>query len=344
MSVSRGLRRNFAGSAFAWIGLVLVLTLMSTGAFAYVELSKVKITQIPRTDEDLGIAHQSPNDDKLTAGSPAVISADNKKIRNIALFGVDTGRVANDVPHSDTIMILTVDKEHKDIKLSSIMRDSYVEVEGRGKTKITEAYAFGGPQLALKTLNQNFDLDIRDYVTVDFVGLSRIIDAVGGVELEVKAGEIPEINKYISEVARMRMEPSIFLKKAGVQRLTGMQAVTYARIRNVGNGDFTRVERQSMVLKALAKRVKEQGVAKYPALLDECLQFVETSLSPLDLARLSGDVVTTGLESLEWLRFPIDGQSKGKVIDRIWYLTFDLASTREQLRQFIYEDLKPASS
>lgn len=86
------------------------------------------------------------------------------------MFGVDTGRVANDVPHSDTIMILTVDKEHKDIKLSSIMRDSYVEVKGRGKTKITEAYTFGGPQLALKTLNQNFDLDIRDYVTVDFVG------------------------------------------------------------------------------------------------------------------------------------------------------------------------------
>ena len=260
------------------------------------------------------------------------------------MFGVDTGRAVNDVPHSDTIMILTVDQEHKKVKLSSIMRDSYVEVEGRGKTKITEAYTYGGPQLALKTLNQNFDLDIRDFVTVDFVGLSRIIDAVGGVVLEVKAEEIPEINKYLKEVALMRKEPAVFLKKAGVQKLTGMQAVTYARIRNVGNGDFTRVERQSMVLKALANRVKELGAAKYPALLDECLPFVETSLSPLELARLSGDIVTTGLDSLEWLRFPVDGQSKGEMIDRIWYLTFDLDVAREQMSQFIYENRKPASS
>lgn len=93
---------------------------------------------------------------------------------------------------------------------------------------------------------------------------------MGGVELEVKAGEIPEINKYISEIALMRKESAVFLKKAGVQELSGMQAVTYARIRNVGNGDFARVERQSMVLKALAKRVKELGPAIYPALLDEC--------------------------------------------------------------------------
>ncbi len=344
MSVSKSLRRNFSGRALAWIGLVLVLSLISTGAFAYVELNKVKITQISRTDKDLGIGRQPSAEDKLTDGTQGLAPAVDKKIRNIALFGVDTGRAVNDVPHSDTIMILTVDQEHKKVKLSSIMRDSYVEVEGRGKTKITEAYPYGGPQLALKTLNQNFDLDIRDFVTVDFVGLSRIIDAVGGVELEVKAGEIPEINKYLKEVALMRKEPAVFLKKAGIQKLTGMQAVTYARIRNVGNGDFTRVERQSMVLKALANRVKELGPAKYPALLDECLPFVETSLSPLELARLSGDIVTTGLDSLEWLRFPVDGQSKGEMIDRIWYLTFDLDVAREQMSQFIYENRKPASS
>ncbi|WP_206812530.1 LCP family protein [Paradesulfitobacterium ferrireducens] len=348
MSISKSLRKSYSGRVLASIGLILILILIGTGALAYAELSKIKVTQISRTDEALGIKPQPPAeggnpDNSSTNGFPAPEPVASSEIRNIALFGVDTGRLANDVPHSDTIMILTVDQKHNKIKLSSIMRDSYIEIEGRGKTKITEAYTYGGPQLALKTLNQNFDLNIRDFITVDFVGLSRIIDAVGGVELEVKTAEIPEINKYLNEVAQMRKERAVFLKKAGVQKLNGMQAVTYARIRNVGNGDFTRVDRQNKVLNALAKRVKELGPAKYPALLDQCLPYVETSMSPLELTRLSKDMISAGLDTPEWQRFPLDGQSKGEMIKGIWYLTFDLDAAKEQMRRFMYEDLIPVS-
>ena len=117
----------------------------------------------------------------------------SNEIINIAFFGVDR-RAVNEASRSDSIMILSIDEMHKKIKMSSIMRDTYVEIKNHGQTKINHAYAYGGPQLAIRTLNENFNLDIRDYVTVDFFNFEKIIDAIGGVTIDVKQDEISLIN------------------------------------------------------------------------------------------------------------------------------------------------------
>lgn len=262
------------------------------------------------------------------------------KVTNIALFGIDTGREKYEAAHSDAIMVLTVDKVHKKIKLSSFMRDTYVEIEDHGRNKLNAAYAIGGPQLAVKTLNRNFGLDITDYVVVDFVGLSNIIDTMGGVEVEVKEQEIQEVNKYMKEVAEIKKEKATPVKKAGLQLLNGNQATAYARIRKVGEGDFDRAERQKNVLSALFKKLKDQDAAKYPGIAAALLPYVKTSLSAKEITSTGIDVLKQGIGSIDWYRFPLYGYCKGEIINGVWYLTTDLSVTREHIYKFIYDDIK----
>lgn len=136
--------------------------------YFYWQLNKVKKAEIPKTNSELNISNNA--------------AEQNDEITNIALFGVDR-RNKDEASRSDALMILTLDKKHKKVKISSVMRDSYVNVDGYGMTKVNHAYAYGGPTLAIKTLNKNFDLNIKDYVTVDFFGFEKIIDSVGGVDI-----------------------------------------------------------------------------------------------------------------------------------------------------------------
>lgn len=310
--------------------LAMVVVFAASTGFVFSKLNKVKTTKISKSNQDLGI-----DTSKIQSTKPS------EKITNIALFGVDTGRGVNEAAHSDSIMILSIDEKHKKFKLSSVMRDSYVDVGDHGKTKITHAYAYGGPQLAIKTLNQNFNMDIRDYITVDFAGLGDIIDAMGGLEIDVKKYEINEVNKYMREVAKIRKKKPKNITKAGLQLLDGNQAVSYARIRHVGNGDYERAERQNTVLTAMFNKVQSQGTSKYPQLISEFLPYVETSMSKTDILKTSTEVIASGISRLDWIRFPQDGYNKGKKIDGVWYLTLDLDATTNQMHKFIYDDIKP---
>src|SRR5699024_9711213 len=145
---------------------------------------------------------------------------DNKTM-NIALFGLDKGQ-DGEGSRSDSIMIASVDKHHKKIKLTSIMRDTYVEIEDRGMDKIGHAYAFGGPELAMKTINQNFNMNIRDFVSIDFSGFQKIIDAIGGVEIDVKPNEVSHVK----------------IDGSGLQTLSGEQALAYSRLIKTDNVDY----------------------------------------------------------------------------------------------------------
>lgn len=268
-------------------------------------------------------------------------NAKENKITNIALFGIDVGRQKYEAAHSDAIMILSIDKVHKKIKLSSFIRDTYVNIDGHGKGRINAAYMFGGPQLAIKTINKNFNMDIRDYYTVNFSGLADIIDGVGGLDVNVKKNEINEINKYASEIAKIKKQRPTPITRAGMQRLNGKQAVAYARIRKVGNGDFDRTERQKEVLTALIVKIQNQGSGKYPYLISKMLPYVETSMSKSEIVKTGTDVFTAGISSVEWCRFPVNGNYEGKIINKAWYLITDINATRKHLHKFIYDDVNP---
>ncbi|MEG2291638.1 MAG: LCP family protein [Malacoplasma sp.] len=244
-------------------------------------------------------------------------------IKNIALFGIDS--VDGVTGRSDSIMLLTLDSMHNKIKLTSVMRDSYVNIPGRGMDKINHAYAFGGPELAIKTLNENFNLDIKDFMSVNFSSMPIIIDKIGGVNIEITDEEVPHIAG---------------INAAGNNTLSGEQALSYARIRYAEGGDYKRTERQRTVINAIFAKVTEISITQYPQLISDFLPLVQTNMSSGELIGLSKDFASLATSSLEQERFPRDEASDGQMIDGVYYLTFDIESSVEQMHKWIFEDIR----
>lgn len=310
---------------------ILLFGLGMGGFYLSTIFNKVNVEKISKNPDELGISKDL--EQKLQESGK-----DN--IINIALFGLDQ-RSINERGRSDSIMILTIDNAHKKIKLSSIIRDSYVDIDGHGMDKINHAYAFGGPQLAVRTLNKNFNLNIKDYVTVNFFGLAEIIDAMGGVTIDIKSSEVAPVNARAAGLAKLSNKTTRNIDGPGKQVLNGVQAVAYSRERHVGNGDYERTDRQRRVLTALMEKVKSLGVTKYPNVVSELMPYVLTNMSSIDIIKMGSDVLTSGSTNIEQERFPSDSYSKGEKIKGIYYLTFDEVATKEQLHKYIFEDIKP---
>lgn len=281
--------------------------------------------QLDKTPEALGISPIVR--DKINGMSNPPI--------NIALFAVDR-RKADDRANSDVIMIISVDQQTGKVKMASIMRDTYVNIDGIGMDKINAAYALGGPQLAIKTLNQNFDLDIQDYMNVDFYSAAKIVDALNGVDVNVKEEELPFLNNYLDEVAIYEEIPAIHVKNTGLQNLNGRQAVAYTRIRAVGNGDYERTERQRSVLVALFNKLKNSGQEVFPAFATKIIPSLETSMTNMALLGFASGILSSNHKTIDQERFPLDKESTGKKINNIWYLTTDLKTTTNSIHNFIY--------
>lgn len=253
---------------------------------------------------------------------------------NIAVFGVDS-RTDDVSGRSDAMMIVSVDTKHKKIKAVSIMRDSLVDIEGYGKKKINSAYAIGGVELAIQTINRNFGMNIRDYVTVNFNQLAEIVDAFGGVEVEITEAERRNANKFIKEMADEAGVEAELIKEAGNVTLHGYQAVAYTRIRYVGNADFERTERQREVMRKLIDKALDMNVTKYPTLINSLMPMVETSLSNEEILKIAGFVLLSGKTDFEEGRFPIDGTYK---TNSFYAMEYDLDAAAEKLHSFIYDD------
>ncbi|MBS6184183.1 MAG: LCP family protein, partial [Clostridium celatum] len=255
---------------------------------------------------------------------------------NIALFGVDA--VDGGVGRSDSIMIATLDTVNKKLKLTSIMRDSYVAIDGHGNDKINHAYAFGGPQLAIKTLNENFDLNIEDFASVNFETLPKIIDKIGGIELDIDADELKYINGYISNLNNINGTSEPEIESTGLQHVSGTQALAFCRIRYTSGGDYKRTERHREVLTKILEKIETLPATSYPSLLSDILPMVNTSLDYSKILELGTEVLKLGDSSMELERFPRDEYCEGKLINEIYYLTFDKETTVNQLHNYIFED------
>lgn len=292
---------------------------------------------------DLGLGGNTANQ-----GGLIVDDISDTSITNIALFGIDL-REGESAARSDTIMIVSVDKRHNKIKLSSIMRDTLVSIEGHGDRKINAAYFYGGPQLAVKTLNQQFDLNISEYATANFNQMAQMIDAVGGVEIDVTEAERLQANISIKEQSRIAGLPEDYIKHSGLQNLNGTQAVAYARIRHAKTSegqadDFGRTDRQREVMGKLFEKVKNMSVLQYPELARKFLPLVETSLDMGDLFGLAGIMLRD--VSFEEERFPTNGTLIGNgsiTVNGEQCLNVDLEQMKNELRAYIYTDTKPGT-
>ena len=238
------------------ICLLLVVSILATVVFTVFDYNYNKITENP---DDLGFTD--------------VI---DDKIINIALFGIDTRDIDSFEGLSDSIMILSLNTETKTVKIISIMRDTLISMEQNGKTiynKINSAYLKGGPVLAIKTINSNFGLDISEYATVNFFGMAEIIDAVGGVDVELTKSEISgknDINFCLTEICEAlgKNPKQYMIHSAGKKHLNGIQAVAYSRIRYVANiwgtnNDHGRTDRQRHVMEQLFQKALTLDKSKY---------------------------------------------------------------------------------
>lgn len=252
------------------------------------------------------------------------------KIMNIALYGVDSRN--NDYEgRSDAIMIASVNGKTGKVKLISIARDTYVSVPGYYDTKINHAYAYGGPELAIQTLNENFGMNITDYVTVNFDSLAEVIDEMGGVMVDVTEAERQQVNAYL-----LSGEP---LQETGYINLNGPQAVSYSRIRKI-DSDSMRASRQREVLASLFEKAKGINPLEYPSYVRKFAPMVETSLSNEEILKIASVGLKGTDLTLEQAAFPNDYiASTGQTIGGVWYYVYDLEQAKDMLRQLIYEDI-----
>lgn len=205
----------------------------------------------------------------------------------LALFGGDSREGQLEAgTHADTIIVAAINNDTKEIKMVSVYRDLLVVEESGKLKKANNSYFAGGPKDAINTLNRNFDLAIEDYVTVDFKALADVVDALGGIEVEISEAEAEQINAYIWETSSV-VERSSDPVSAGTQTLDGIQAVTYARIRKNVGGDYARTDRQRLVIEKIVEKVKDMDLAMVTELIDKVFPQISTSLSLTDILKLT---------------------------------------------------------
>lgn len=281
--------------------------------------------------------------DDTNASSLAFNTEDG--MMNIALFGVDTRENnAESGTRADAIMIMNVNPAEKSIKLVSLMRDSYVDVPGHGGTKLCHAYGYGGPQLMMKTLNENFDLHITEYMVVDFAQMASIIDAVGGVTVTLTDEELAETNKYICEYCWANDMPADEIKESGEQKLNGVQAMTYGRIRkgNTG-GDWQRTERQSVVLNQVFSRATSNPI-RLLRFLHGLMPNVKSSMSKMDFVYMGLRTIVHGFPSMGHLRLPLDGEWQYGTRNGMSVIEFSNEALSAHLRNYFYHNVDPTAT
>lgn len=264
----------------------------------------------------------------------------DKKITNIALFGLDF-RYEHEPKRSDSITIITIDEQNKKIKLNSLMRDSLVSIDGFGNDKLNHAYAFGGHELAIKTLNKNYGLNIKDYVTINFYNVQKIIDLIGGIPIDIKSKEIPYLNKCIQEISHIQSKEPTYITNDGPQILNGIQTLSYARIRKVGRDDYERSERQQKILISLYEKAKTIPYNNYLKFINMGPELIETNISTTKALSLVKNIVFNKINSIEQMRFPLDNDCSSALINNIWYLKYDKEKTRDIMQKYIFEDIHP---
>ena len=310
---------------FLIILLVLVIFILGLGIAGYTFVNG-KIGKM-----------QKENIDTTAVGINEETKQELKGYRNIALLGIDSR--ADDYGlgnRSDCMIIASINQETNAVKLISVYRDTYVYVTENGTKrldKITHAYSYGGAQNTLKSLNEALDLNITEFVTVNFDAVIAAVDSLGGVYIDLDSSEIKYINDYIDATLQSSGIKSSHITSTGRQRLDGVQAVAYSRIRYTAGGDYKRTERMRTVVEAMLSKAKTLGVGQLNSFADTILPRIRTNISSSEIwglvPKLASFKVT---ESIGW---PYETQ--GITLDRWYGVPVTLQSNVERLHKEAFE-------
>lgn len=259
-------------------------------------------------------------------------------VKNILLIGTDA-RSSDEDGRSDSMIVLSINSKKNRIVMTSILRDSYVEIPGHGSNRINAAYSYGQEDLLIQTIEQNFKIPIDAYVKVDFFSFIDIVDAVGGVEIDVSEEEKDWVNAYLNETNELLGAEfgDGYLSSAGVQTLTGKQALSYARIRYIGT-DFQRTERQREIITAVMDKAKTMGPTAVTKLMDSILPNVKTNMKHSELTLLAMKSVMYVGYDIQQIHLPADGTWKNANISGMSVLQLDFEANIEAFKETVYGD------
>ena len=305
-----------------WIFLTLLIVIIAAAgtAFWYVNDKIGRMNNVKLNEEELAVSENKNLD----------------KYRNIAIFGVDSrDDDYGKGNRSDCIIIASINMETHAVKLISVYRDTYVQIQGHGLDKITHAYSYGEAKLALKTLNENLDLNITDFVTVNFDAVADAVDALGGIKMQITSAEVQYINMYIDETSRVTGKKSKHITSAGTHTLDGVQAVSYSRIRYTAGGDYKRTERMRDVITAMVAKLKTKNVTQINKIADKILPKVYTNLKLTDLLSMLPALASFNIAESEGWPY----NNKGAMINEISYgIPVTLESNVKKLHKEVFED------
>ena len=297
--------------------LVLFILLLATGGAGLLILGRMDHTRLGSLIRNAG----------FSTGS---------SYTNIVLYGVDsrTGALTTEC-HSDTIMICSLNRTTKEIRIASVYRDTYLDNTNGEYRKATECYYFGGPERSINMLNKNLDLDISDYITVNFNAVVKAVDLLGGIDLEVTDEEVQYINGYCVENEQVTGASYTPLTSSGYVHLTGTQALAYCRIRFTEGWDFKRTERQRTVLNLIYQKAVQKGPIAMASIITTMLPSVSTSMGSVEILALAADIGSYTLA--DQCGFPFDKTSADLAAGDC-VVPVNLAGNVRQLHAFLFGD------
>ena len=272
-----------------------------------------------------------------------VVEEVNKPMELYAIFGVDSRSNSYGIgTRSDCLMIVGVDENNKTIKVCSILRDTLFHIEGHDFEKATHAHSYGGPSLAVSTLNENLDLNIEKYVTVNFNSVADLVDMIGGVTMEVNADEVLYINGYIDENNKVRGTSSEHITEPGTYVLDGSQAVAYSRIRYTEGGDFKRSERQRDVLFQIFEEAKDLSADTKLQIGRTMLNTISTNIPDDEVIELLNQLSSYEIEDMvSYPQIFYAGLINTRYVEVPWYLTDMCEAIHEY---FGFENYEPSQT
>ena len=317
--------KHFKKVAFILIGLIVTICLSGFG-YVYFKLNKMYVK-----DEAV----------KSTEEQGTMVEG----ITNILLVGTD-GKYIEKWNRSDSMMVVTIDSKNKDIRISSIARDTYVDIPGYSTEKLTHAYAYEGIDLLKEVFKVNFNLDIDKYIAVNFSSFMEIIDEIGGVVVDVPESGLESINSMIDACYNYYSDKDSvgekeYLTHAGTQRLNGYQALAFSRIRYTDSA-FHREARHREVAESVYKEFAQKGVETYKKCAEIILNNTKTNISPIEMMNLAYTVLKINDKDIEQFQFPLEEYRNGHIINKQkgWVLEWDKEPNLEAWHKFIFGENK----
>lgn len=280
----------------------------------------------------LGEEYRMPvADDELDAAEGL-----DENVINILFIGTDTRLDEDPAGRADTMMVCSLNKTNGAVRITSLQRDAWVTIGDNGhQNKLNAAHSFGGPNLLMQTINREFGLNITKYVAVNFYGICDIVDALGGVTVQLEDDEAGTINHTV-DAKYGKVRPEWIPDDATEARLCGSQALAYVRIRKLDN-DFGRTSRQRKLIYAMAQRLAECSIPELIKTATTCFSFVKTNIGLLDAIDLATTVLKVGVSDIAMQTAPAEDEIRYDSSDGVSKLIFDKEQVTQKIHNFIYQ-------